>query len=303
MLYNKRDTLFYKTAARLKIATANIIDSLYQLPTIRRDTGDESGFSEEHAVGNLEAELDTLKLLISDDDFKDETRLVLNADPITSLLRIEQPVYKPSPPTPPPTIPLKVPKPKKEKQPRGEKPKRDYKLERQRRKEAHAALAADTAALLNTTPGFRAPRSTRSSNVPLVNMDISLLTQPARWSTSTNLVDERSEIQAEASQMPPTAAVEGEEPVTPSVKPRSWRREHLVLPGQGVPNMVESMDDIDSFKNFDRGWILTSGSRRHGRVGQESVSRDTQPPKKRQRLGRFLFLIRTNSSLMVYRPG
>lgn len=284
MLYNKRDTVFHKTALRLKAAAHNIINPLYDLPTILRGIHkeEEPEASEESTIGNLEAELDTLNLLISDESFKDEMQLILDTDPISSLLRLERPFYKPLSPPPPP----KTTKPKKE---RTEKPKRDYNLERQRRKEAHAIYAAESAALLDAAPGFRGPRATRSSGMPLIKMDLSALAQSTRLPHLTTQAGDKQS-QTESSQAVSAEAsewfAEGEEPVTPSVKPRSWRREHLVLPGQGVPNMVESVDGREMFTNFDRGWILPSGSRRYNRVVPEP-SRENQPPKKRQRIGEF----------------
>ncbi|GJJ11325.1 hypothetical protein Clacol_005557 [Clathrus columnatus] len=278
MLYNKRDTVFHKTASRLKTAAANIIGPLYELPTLCTDIGGEAEGVEENTIGNLEADLDVLNLMFSNDNIKDDMNLVLDTDPLTSLLRTEQPFYKPPPP--------KVPKPKKEKPEKPEKPKRDYKLERQRRKEAHAAFAAGTAALFDTAPGFRGPRATRSSGAPLVEMDISLLSQPNRLPPFTTFADAASGNDFETSQTPSAGVTENfvDGPITPSVKPRSWRREHLVLPGQGIPNMVESMDDHNSFKNFDRGWILPSGSRRHGRTIPESSREYDHSPRKRQRI-------------------
>jgi hypothetical protein len=52
------------------------------------------------------------------------------------------------------------------------------------------------------------------------------------------------------------------------------------------------MDDHGSFKNFDRGWILPTGSRRHNRaIPEPSLSSDAQPPRNRPRTGKIIMTI------------
>lgn len=290
MLYNKRDTVFHKTAARLKVSAAHILTSLSTLPPL--NTGDHSFKApfEGGSIGDLEGDPETLKLLLSEDIIRNDIPFVIDAEPITSLFRFERERLKPPPPPPPPPPP-KPPKAKKE------RPKRDYKMERERRKQVQAAHAAENAMLLDSSPGFRAPRATRSTKAALAALEAEI----AAGSTQSPSMDGSASGGVEkldAALSSQAVTVSGSEtaevvihPERPSIfpRPRSWRREHVMLPGQGGPNMVESMDDQGSFKNFDRGWILPSGSRRHGRaVPEPQPIRDLlPPPKKRARTGKW----------------
>lgn len=419
-MYNKRDTVFHKTAARLKALAAHTLGSLTTFPVPGTNSEDPSKFCESGPVGDLEADPEVLKLLLSEDNIKDETDLFIGTEPVTSLFRFEREKFKP----PPPPLPLR-PKFSKSKAKR-ERPKRDYKLERERRRQAQAALAAENALLLDSSPGFRAPRATRSTRAALAAIEAELVAvstqspsidvvsgtltrneitlisevQKPNGSETAKIADhpvksrdDRTLLQmpqagesetavaghsewpkvdltlpsqepkangsenAEVTDHPmgnildaqglrasgsdnaevadhlmsdPTLPSEGktsgygtaevtdhinrpkdDDLILPSQpkpsgvqaivadhiewpnvhpRPRSWRREHVLLPGQGAPNMVESMDNQGSFKNFDRGWILPSGSRRHGRaVPEPQPTRDLlPPPRKRARPGKWI---------------
>lgn len=283
MLYNKRDTVFHKTAARLKSSAAHILSTLSTLTIpgdIVSNTPTATG-----SVGDLEADPEILKLLLSEESIKHDSELVIDTEPITSLFRFERARLKPPPPFPPPPPPQP---PKK----RG-RPKRDYKMERERRKQVQAAIAAESAMLLDASPGFRAPRATRSTRAALAALEAELIatsTQSLPMDVANGEVKVDSTVQSQDATFDGSktadVAVQPERPIS-HPRPRSWRREHVMLPGQGGPNMVDSMDNQGSFKHFDRGWILPSGSRRHGRAVPEAQPvREPGPlPRKRTRTG------------------
>ncbi|KAF8586044.1 hypothetical protein K439DRAFT_1659937 [Ramaria rubella] len=288
MLYNKRDTVFHKTAARLKASSAHTLASLSAHPTFTLpDDHDPQDSWSVNPVGDLEADPEILNILLSEETIMDDTDLIVGTEPITSLFRLEQAKRKPVPlpPTPPPPKP---PRPSKRKK---ERPKRDRKAERARHIHTQAVKAEENPMLLDSSPGFRAPRATRSSRAALAALEAEF----AAGSTQSPSVDgasfnaQNADVLAN-SENPKTNdsgfAMPDGRPTIPA-RPRSWRREHMVLPGQGAPNMVDSMDDQGSFRNFDRGWILPSGTRRHGRAVPELPSvRDLPSPKKRARTDR-----------------
>jgi hypothetical protein len=284
MLYNKRDTVFHKTAARLKASAVHIMSTLPTLSATGDNPSDTS--AEAGSVGDLEADPELLKLLISEESIKRDTEFVIYAEPIASLFRFERERLKPPPPPPPP----RPPKPPKVKKGR---PKRDYKMERERRKQVKAAIAAENAMLLDTSPGFRAPRATRSTRAALAALEAELVVSSTR---SFSMDDANGGVKVGPTLQSHSAVSDGSksadvvvqlEMPTGHPRPRSWRREHIMRPGQGGPNMVDSMDNQSSFKHFDRGWILPSGSRRHGRaVPEPQPTRELlSSPRKRSRTG------------------
>lgn len=271
MVYNKRDTVFHKSAARLKTASVSLLAPLSDLIS-STSQGQEATEQNSYSAGNLEASDEVLQMLLSEMSIMDDTDLVIGTDPITSLFRFELPKLKPPSPASP-SPPPSPPKPKKE------KPKRDYRAERERRKEIQAAQAVKTA---DAFSDFRAPRTTRSGKIiPAAEAPMLVSDSQVPMQVLAETVTSLRPYQATSLQ--PDISVEL--PMTdPSEKPksRSWKRNPLVLPGQGAPNMMESVDKQDSFKNFDRGWILPSGTRRRGRTVTESWD---SPPRKRARTG------------------
>ena len=91
----------------------------------------------EDSIGDFEAPLEALRLLVSQEQIQDVVNLILETDPLTSLFDYELGRIKPPPPPP-------LPKPKPGK-----------------KKGAKASKAAEPGAL-DTAPGFRAPRTRRA---------------------------------------------------------------------------------------------------------------------------------------------
>lgn len=78
-------------------------------------------------------------------------------------------------------------------------------------------------------------------------------------------------------------------PTSPKLgRPPRRKRTSLSLPGRTeIPPVVLDVDNRDSFKMFDGGWILPPDQRRGGRM---PVDRSLQPPpRKRARIGTSLF--------------
>ncbi|KIJ55279.1 hypothetical protein M422DRAFT_23890 [Sphaerobolus stellatus SS14] len=308
MVYNKRDTVFYKTASRLKTASVGIWAPLVDLRLMPHASSNEQEEETDplNGVGDLEASNDILQTLLSEESIANDTDLILETDPITSLFRCELAKHKlPPPPPPPPSLPS-PPKPKRRK----EKPKRDYKAERERRKQVQAASAVQPPIALEAIPDFRAPRTTRRTKAALEAIEAEIAAEANRASQTTDystpglegqhltpnergpkveqvLVADLEAQSVRAGKESEQQAQEGSQAPAHAPKPRSAKREPraIILPGQGAPNMVESVDNHDSFKNFDRGWILPSGLKRRGRAVPESPQSES-PPRKRPRTER-----------------
>lgn len=238
LTYNKSDSPIYKSAYRIRAATGPILQELEQYarrPSRQMSNGDAEQLVEGATnpdqpnahVGDLEPSLSILDLLLSEDAIKDDTSLILDEDPLSSLMRTELANWKPPPPPPPPKV----------------KPIRDRKAERERRLERQRTMLEDI-------PVFRAadlaaPR-TRSARAAMAAFEAEANATPDSAST-------------------PEVEQEGGDGSVPTRK-RS-RRPPLVLPGQtDIPPVVDDVDNQRSFEMFDEGWILPSSQRRGGRA-------------------------------------
>ena len=143
ILYNKPGTSFYKTAQRLQISTKPILQELntlvYNHPLLAPPDPSDPSVPSQMSIGDLEPLMGTLQLLTSSQDIQDNTNLILDADPLSSLFNFELPRVKPPPCPPPSPSPPPPPKPKVLKK------KRPFK--------------ATESGTLDTSPGFRAPRT------------------------------------------------------------------------------------------------------------------------------------------------
>ncbi|KXN86201.1 Peregrin [Leucoagaricus sp. SymC.cos] len=275
LLYNKSDSAVYRAASRLKRNVPTLYASLDNERTsapkvLTNGTAEPNNVNGNHVqlstepngidpfedamdideaskapmvVGDMEPPLDVLELLTSTNLVKPDLSINLTDEPLQALLNYELAAPKPPPiPAPPPP-----PKPKK--------PKRDRKAEYERakaKKAAAAAAAMATAAeALTLLNGFRMPKQKQ----------VAVDTSPAITEASRG-----SETPAETS------------PTSP--KPHRRKRPSLSLPGRTeIPPVVSDVDNRDSFKMFDAGWILPPEQRRGGRM---PVDRSLQPPPRKR---------------------
>ncbi|KAH0836797.1 hypothetical protein J3R83DRAFT_8562 [Lanmaoa asiatica] len=135
ILYNKPGTAFYKTAQRMQTTVQPILEDLVSLRHQHPHVDNT-----ESPIGDFEAPLEALQLLVSQERIQDFVSLVLETDPLTCLFDYELGRIKPPPPPPPPK-----PKPGKKKGTKASK----------------ASKAAEPGAL-DVAPGFRAPRTRRA---------------------------------------------------------------------------------------------------------------------------------------------
>ncbi|KAG1739043.1 hypothetical protein EDB19DRAFT_871624 [Suillus lakei] len=245
ILYNKPGTSFYKTAQRIQISSQPILQELTpltykHLPLAPLDPSDSSVLSQT-SIGDLEPLMETLQLLTSTQDIQDNINLLLDADPISSLFNFELPRIKPPPPPPPapsPPPPLKFKVPKKKR-----------------------LLKTTEPGPLDTSPGFRAPRTRRA------------LAAAAAFEAEAGF-----EPEYQYTAEPELGATEVDQKV--SAEPPKKRRRQSAMPGQAeTPPMVTDVDSQGLFKMFDAGWILPTGHRRGGR---QPVERAPLPPKKKK---------------------
>ncbi|KAJ3836367.1 bromodomain and PHD finger-containing protein 3 [Lentinula raphanica] len=158
MTYNKAGTPFFKAAQRIHNSARPILEELERAYT-KPNPNQSLERSEDAAmevdtpilpspslIGDLEPPLELVELLLSLEAIKDESSLVLTSDPISSLINVELPVFKPPPPPlPKPRKASKAPKPKPPKPDRSEEYKRSKAKkaeERARRTELEASMAA-----------------------------------------------------------------------------------------------------------------------------------------------------------------
>jgi hypothetical protein len=236
MLYNKSGTSFYKTAVRIQTAMRPIMEELAELSRCpaplhipNGDTPQSSNGADELQVGDLEPTLDVLNLLVSLDTIQDELDLLVEHDPLASLLNFEMPQFKPPP------IPTQILDAKQAKA-------ETKNVKRERKTKGVANTDA-----LDSAPGFRAPRTRRA-------------------------IAEAAQIEAEA--------------IRASKKGIKLKRPTMIPPGQlNVPPMVNDVNNHQSFKMFDAGWILPPYQKRGGR---QPIDRSVlPPPRKRVKTGLY----------------
>ncbi|KAI0765639.1 hypothetical protein BD413DRAFT_637686 [Trametes elegans] len=278
MTYNQPSTPFYKTALRIQTSLPTILADLDRTLSIRptpKVEAPECGQlspdlpTDKEAVippsppeqippdqapplvGDLEPPLEILDLLISEELVRQDTDVVMTSAPIQSLLNYEMPNIRP--PAPPPPAPKPKVKPTKK------KPKYDRKtaLERKRLERLRA---------LDSSPGFRAPR-TRAA----------MAAAAAFEAEATGNSDAPGTDNGE----PSSASATAEDGAGPSRSERSARkpRRSAVPPSQDVTLAVQDVDRRKSFAMFEHGWILPPSQKRGGRAPVER--QPLPPPRKR----------------------
>ncbi|THH27211.1 hypothetical protein EUX98_g6973 [Antrodiella citrinella] len=261
MLYNAKTTTFYKVAERIQNTANTILADLetklnkrhLELDpsnTVLEDSPSADGTSEP-VLGNLEPPLSLLKLLAVEDTIKDDINLILSSPPVDSLFSYEFPVHKPPPPPPP------------------RKPKKSHHRSEQSEAKRRERLSGN-----DSGPGFRAPRTRHAK------------AQAAAFEAEANLgtpapVPVPVPVPVPTGTSPPPDYVEGEA----SGARRHHKKPKIVLPGQTeeMP-MVQDVDNQDSFKMFDGGWVLPPERRRGNRPPIEK--RPTPPPRRRHKAER-----------------
>ncbi|KAH9832510.1 PHD-zinc-finger like domain-containing protein [Rhodofomes roseus] len=262
MLYNKPGTTYHKTAQKVLGAAEPImaeLDKLIFRPSINHASATDDGTQDSDAmeedgppsspprpaVGDLEPPVELLDLILSEDAIKDDIDLVLGKPPLDALFSYELPKEKPPPPEPEPK-PVKV------------KINRKLILERKRRER------------LDASPGFRALRSRRSS---------ANLTQPEAEVPEATVEEAQPEAGPSTQLVEPDVPPE-EEPETPAKVGRPRKKHVIAEPGKIPAEMVEAVDNQQSFKMFDKGWILPPDQVRGGRQRQRPVPQPTPTKKK-----------------------
>ncbi|KAJ7708691.1 hypothetical protein B0H17DRAFT_1030520 [Mycena rosella] len=266
VLYNRAGTTFHKAALRIQTSAQPILaglDKLSSLPKLRSTPANQADAVPSWTppiIGDLEPPLEILELLLSSDAIKDESELVLSADPITSLFSFELEKKKPIPPPPPPPPTLA-----------------DIKAERKRQarlaqRQAQKVRAAEQPAVAQDVQTASAPLQTR---VPRTRGAIA-----AGFAFES---EANTQPEASGSVSAPPRRSNASAPVSEAAKAPRQRRASATLPGAGDIPLVDNVDQRESFTMFEQGWILPAGQRRGGRV---PIDRPIlPPPKKKMRLG------------------
>ena len=116
ILYNQPGTSFYKTAQRLQISTKLILQELntlvYNHPLLAPPDPSDPSVPSQMSIEDLEPLMGTLQLPTSSQDIQDNTNLILDADPLSSLFNFELPRAKPPPCPPHRHHPRRLPNPR-----------------------------------------------------------------------------------------------------------------------------------------------------------------------------------------------
>ncbi|KAI0640714.1 hypothetical protein C8Q79DRAFT_921056 [Trametes meyenii] len=302
MAYNQINTPFYKTALRIRGSMPNILGDLdralglhplapkteqqdiphplSEQPVTERPHDDrecdkhqshmqrsseqpKDGLSEpestrEHPlppIGDLEPPHSLLELLVSEELVRQDTNMIMMTSPIESLINYELPNIRP--PAPPPPPPKPKPKPKSKEKPKRPKMDRKAALERKRQERLRA---------LDSSPGFRAPR-TRAAMAAAAAFEAEVAGSPQR---------QDSEVAR-----PPSAIDVAEGVAGPSRLEKSPRkpRKSAAPPPRDIPLTVDEVDNRKSFTMFERGWILPPDQKRGGR---SRIDRPVHPPPRKK---------------------
>ncbi|KAI8985649.1 hypothetical protein BD414DRAFT_578477 [Trametes punicea] len=267
MIYNQANTPFYKTAARVQSNLPNIFSDLdkalgLQLrpPKLEQTEGGQPASrtppdNSRSPLGDLEPPLGLLEMLVSEELIRQDTNVVMMATPIESLLSYELPNIRPPAPPPPP---LKS-KPGQEGKEKQKKPKIDRKaaLERKRQERLRA---------LDSSPGFRAPRTR------------------AAMAAAAAFEAEATGSEAHAESSSAAQGREGSAEATKAEKAAKKPRRSVAPPPQDLPLTVDDVDNRKSFTMFERGWILPPDQKRGGRPPIER--QPLPPPKKKAKTSR-----------------
>jgi NuA3 HAT complex component NTO1 len=198
-------------------------------------------------LGNLEPRLDILSALVSSDVIQNDTEMEYILDNVDPIASLFKYEFGKAKPPPP-------------KRPKGKKKKS--------KKDVPGEVDLGNMDVFDSSPGFRAPRTRRAT------------------AAAAAFEAEAGGESAGPSTLPEMGEQEG---VALNISQKNkWKRGTITLPGQSnVPPMVENVDNQQSFKMFDAGWILPPDQKRGGRVRTEKPQ---PPPKKRIKMGMRGFL-------------
>ncbi|KAF8196835.1 hypothetical protein K438DRAFT_2121282 [Mycena galopus ATCC 62051] len=306
VLYNKEGTTFHRAALRIQASAQPILAELNKLsssPNLRSSEQIDGTAAPWTAplIGDLEPPLEILDLLLSADAIKDESELILSADPITSLYNFEFQKRKPlpPPPTPPPDateLHRRRIEERKEREKKQDKERRERKKEkreaekekarerrerdREKRAEKKAQAAARDASNGETVSGG----SSIADTVSALGSDSQSAPPDLRVPRTRGAVAATFETDATTSQAGPSTSVSARgrprKGTTTSVPVSQSPSAPIPAPGE-IP-LVEHVDERGSFTMFERGWILPAGQRRGGRVPVEPAERSAAPPPKKK---------------------
>ncbi|KAI0676134.1 hypothetical protein C8Q78DRAFT_1008227 [Trametes maxima] len=288
MAYNQVNTPFYKTALRIRGSMANIFGDLDRALGLHplapkteqqdiphplseqpddyqpiqssseqpKDDLSEPQSPREHSlppIGDLEPPHSLLELLVSEELVRQDTNMIMMTAPIESLINYELPNIRP----PAPPLPLPKPKPKPKSREKAKRPKMDRKaaLERKRQERLRA---------LDSSPGFRAPR-----------------TRAAMAAAAAFVAEVSGDSQLPDSQVVRPSLEATEEGAGPSRADKSSKkpRKSAAPPPRDMPLTVDEVDNRKSFTMFERGWILPPDQKRGGR---SRVDRPVHPPPRKR---------------------
>ncbi|PCH36434.1 hypothetical protein WOLCODRAFT_134245 [Wolfiporia cocos MD-104 SS10] len=226
--YNKSGTPFHRAAQKLQALAEPIMGELDKIAA-RRSVADESmeGAQERQTsvIGDLEPPLELLELLVSEAAIRNDTELILDKDPLSSLLSYELPNIRPQLPPPPP------------------KPKRDRKADLERKR-------------LERQLDVRGPRTRRGK---------AMLAQQEGGETHNDGILPESLPFEEMPLAGPSSSVTTSGEPSASKSRKRWRRSAPEQPGHVNAPRVEAVDSHQSFQLFDKGWILPENQKRRGR--------------------------------------
>ncbi|KAG6895629.1 hypothetical protein C0992_000303 [Termitomyces sp. T32_za158] len=284
ILYNKPGTPFHKAALRMQNAVSPITQELRQSENLAKYSETDPA----NTIGDLEPPLEFLELLLSPESIQSDMDLQLDDTPLASLFSYALPKLKPPPPPPPPPTP---PPPRQLKK-RGRKPKKkagdavDGDAITSHVDVTQLAMGVDAAEDSSTLVSTGA----HAEEFPVVEpteQHVGGIAEPSGRSRkkSTQRLPEKL---LEQRLPPSTSAVYSS--ASPSKRDRVSRQSRSK--NDALP-LVDDVNNHQSFKMFNEGWILPPEQKRGGRVSVDRQNVVVTPrPRKRMRTGMiFAFVL------------
>lgn len=292
ILYNRQGTPFHKAALRMQNAIPPIMEELRQFENLTNYSETDST----NTIGDLEPPLEILELLLSPESIQSDMDLLLDDTPLASLFSYALPKLKPPPPPPRPPTP---PPPRQSKK-RGRKPRKKS-----------GDIADDDA--INSFVDVMGVDAVEDLSTLVVSTGDHVDGSPAVEPTEQRDggTDEPSGMsRQESTQRPPEELVEHSLPpsasevsisANPSKRERASRQSRSK--NDALP-LVDGINNHQSFKMFNEGWILPPEQKRGGRV---SVDRQnvavTSRPRKRMRTGTMFSFVFSSKLTLVQMPA
>ena len=301
MLYNKPEHAYHKLAARMKVSSAPILAKLDSISRARMPSAHRT-----LPFGDLEQSLEILRLLCDPNTVQSSTDLIIEPDPLASLFVQEFERRKESPPVPPkapkptssgiPKIRIRDRRLRKGDASHSSQALLDmapgFRGSRTMRSsmvipptagdaEGQDRIDPSSSGQVNDSPTpvflpsmlpktFRAaPARTRSARAlaAAFEAEANALPPEVKAAAEKEAADEAAALERAATmQKSEKRRVTREKKRSRDAEGEEHEAKYSPSAASGMPQFVDEVDDMQSFKMFNEGWVLPAGSRRGNRA-------------------------------------